>query len=567
MSSFFADPATYPHNRENLFLGLSQSTGKEVGIALERHALTIAGSGAGKGATLLIPNAAEWRHNLLVVDPKGEVASAVWGEREVRGQSVHVLDPFKAADVPDHVRATFNPLAAIDPEGITAREDIEAIADGLVTRSDPKHEEWYAGAVSLLAGLIAFAIETAPPALRSFTGVRTLLLQPNDALYATAQAMTESTAFGGLAREAGIILMTACESEKGMEKDFLGAARRYTKWLDSTPIAECLASSSFDLADLKSSPMSVFLVLPPQYLQTHAAFLRLFVRTAMEAMMRDGAKVNRRCLFMLDEFASLGRLDAVSKGMGLMRGYGLHLWPFLQDLGQLQSLYGREVAETFFGNADAAIFFGNTDPLTLRYVSQRIGAFRPDEVQDAPPRKRTYAGWRDGWRGGADKGRERLAVAHDNAKLAYDHAMRVAGRPRLAPDEVARVVGKRAGDKVARSAIVFAAGGEVLNLALDPYFDHELPYEQSVRARVWMNKVQESSDRWMRFWSSKHMFWFWPLLAIALFWWTGRGFPPLSLLAVACAFAIPSTLIARLLVAPLFRAFDTFWHRLWNNRV
>lgn len=48
--------------------------------------------------------------------------------------------------------------------------------------------------------------------------------------------------------------------------------------MDSPPVAAALASSSFVLSSLKTGNASVFLVLPPKYLETHAAFLRLFVR-------------------------------------------------------------------------------------------------------------------------------------------------------------------------------------------------------------------------------------------------------------------------------------------------
>ena len=55
-------------------------------------------------------------------------------------------------------------------------------------------------------------------------------------------------------------------------------------------------------------------------------------------------RVGAPALFLLDEFAALGRLEAVERAMGLMAGYGLQLWPILQDMGQLKDLYG-EMAE------------------------------------------------------------------------------------------------------------------------------------------------------------------------------------------------------------------------------
>lgn len=498
MSTFLADPQGYPYRAGGLFLGLD-AKGREIGVSTDRHAITIAGSRSGKGACLLIPNALRWPHNLLVVDPKGEVAAASWEAREALGQSVHVLDPFKVADVPDRLRASLNPLAAIDPQSLTAREDIQVIADGLVKRSDPKHEEWYAGAVGLLAGLMAYAVETAPPDMRSFAGVRALLLQPSQDLYATAQQMLACTAFGGLAREAGVMLMTACESEKGMEKDFLGAARRATSWMDSPPIAAALASSSFDLSALKTGTASVFLVLPPQYLDTHGAFLRLFVRTAMSAMMHDGAKVNRRCLFLLDEFAALGRLDVVAKGMGLMAGYGLHLWPFLQDIGQLKALYGHDVTETFFGNSDAEIFFGMKDLATLDYVSRRIGPLQPHEIRDAPiagslvnPITGATIG---AMMGQSRKGSTRAmgaavgglvgmmgAAAHDETMRAHNAEMAVyqkeamkVGKPRYSHEEIQAATGKGDAEQVARGMFAFVKAGDVLHLRLAPYFIERPP--------------------------------------------------------------------------------------------
>ena len=559
--SIFTDTKKYPYSPDSLFLGLD-ADGKEVGISTDRHAITIAGSGAGKGACLLIPNALEWPENLLVVDPKGEVASKAHRHRKSWGQKVYVIDPFKVADVPDHLRASFNPIAAIDTDSPTAREDMEVIADGLVKRSDPKHEEWYDGAASLLAGLIAYVVETAPPEHRSLAGVRSILQQPNEALYADAQAMLNASAFGGLARETGILLMTAIEADKGMEKDFLGAARRYTKWMDSPPVAEVLASSSFDLSELKTGECSLFLVLPPEYLDTHAAFLRLFVRSAIAAMMKGGAKIDRRCLFMLDEFAALGRLDVVAKGMGLMRGYGLHLWPFLQDIGQLQTIYTREGAETFFGNADAAIFFGNSDPLTLRHISQRIGNWTPNEISEAPPKKRAYSAVMDGWRG-KERGQERLAVNYDNERAAHDHAMRIAGRPRMGADEVARVVGKGNGELVAGAALVFAKSGDVLKIAPLPYFDNKLPYDQSVKGRLQNARDERSGQKMLAFLGS------WKLVAITVaffvgidLWTHGEGVATAAVFGGILGFIM---MVASRFLRPAFLAIDRRYKRGLNK--
>ena len=483
MTGFLTSPAAYPYRTGSLFLGLDPATNAPVGISTERHAITVAGSRSGKGVALLIPNALRWPDNLLVIDPKGEIANATWQAREALGQQVAILDPFNSAkDVPDRLRATFNPLAEIDPASPVAGDEIRVIADGLVKRHKAEDGDWYDGAVRILAGVLAFVMESAPPAQRTFAAMRSVLLQPDEVkddagnlvggLYHDAQMMQGCAAFGGLAKGAGVSIMTALTSDKGQEKTHLGMAREATVWMDQPLIASTLAASSFDLRDLKAGNLSLFLVLPPKYLDDYSAFLRLFVRAAINAMMDDDAANPRRCLFLLDEFYSLGKLDVVAKSAGLMGGYGLHLWPFMQDLGQLRALYGNHMADTFFSNADAAVFFGNSDRATLQYVSGWVGNLSATEVVAAPPERRAYSSWKDATLFKTEEQeREILRAKQDNEHNRYLHAMRLEGKPRLTPEQVAALVGKKDGDKVARSAIVFAKGGDVLNVRLQPYFE------------------------------------------------------------------------------------------------
>ena len=68
------------------------------------------------------------------------------------------------------------------------------------------------------------------------------------------------------------------------------------------------------------------------------------------AVQRPVERLKAPALLSLDEFAALGRLEAVERAMGLMAGYGLQLWPILQDMSQLRDLYGAR-ASTFIANA------------------------------------------------------------------------------------------------------------------------------------------------------------------------------------------------------------------------
>lgn len=153
----------------------------------------------------------------------------------------------------------------------------------------------------------------------------------------------------------------------------LSSAQRHTHFLDSPRMAAVMDRSDFRFADLKSGVASVFLVLPPDRLDAYSRWLRLMVAQALTEMARSTAKPASPVLFLLDEFAALGRLEAVERAFGLMAGYGVQLWPILQDLHQLKSLY-RDRWGTFLSNAGLVQVFNVADVDTAEWVSKSLGA-------------------------------------------------------------------------------------------------------------------------------------------------------------------------------------------------
>jgi type IV secretion system protein VirD4 len=158
----------------------------------------------------------------------------------------------------------------------------------------------------------------------------------------------------------------------------LSSAQRHTHFLDSARINLTMASSDFRFADLKQTKATVFLVLPPERLDAYSRWLRLMVAQAIHDLARAPARSPASgpaapVLFLLDEFAALGRLEPVERAFGLMAGYGLQLWPILQDMHQLWSAYGKS-AGTFVSNAGLVQIFNVADVETASWVSKSIGA-------------------------------------------------------------------------------------------------------------------------------------------------------------------------------------------------
>lgn len=486
MAYKFTDAGRYPYEPGGFFLGVDDE-GREVGIKTDRHLFTAAGARSGKGAALIVPNLKRWPGSCVVVDPKGENATITAGDRAAMGQSVGVVDPYeKAKGDAAGLRCSINPLDLLDPESLTFRADLEKLADGLVRTFDPKHEDWAETARRMIAGTADAIMATEPRENWTLLSVRAVFVLGPDDLKPVAQRMAALETATGLAQEAGGLFLTKLANGDSLDAQAFSKAGKELGWIGDKAFRPVLNGElpPFDLRTLKDGTGSLYLCIPPDKLRVRGQFLRLFVTMGLHVMATELADHDRKkgeCLFLLDEFHSLGRLQEVVTASGQMPGYGVHLWPFLQDLGQLEGLYGDNEMHTFFANADAHIFFGNSDAATLDHVSQRIGDVTPDEIGPAPamggggnmmammtPQRR---------RGRVDAVGITLGMmqATDHAfasarQAAYRQKEMMVGKPRVAPDQVRELAAKHDGDAVARSMIVFAKGRDVLKIRLAPYF-------------------------------------------------------------------------------------------------
>lgn len=366
------DKSAFAYRDGMIFLGAS-ADGALLGLDDNRHCLTVAGSRAGKGVSVIVPNLCLYPGSALVIDPKGENAALTAARRgagspycEGLGQAVHILDPFDT--VPQHPKASFNPLSVFDLEQAEnydlAIDDAALIADALVTPGGDRDSHWDESARSVLEMLILHVLTTQPPESCTLPRVRQLLMS-GDFL----ERMQENQAFDGLIAGAAGALLVMGKEERG---SILSTARRNTKFLESPAMQRVLEGNDFDLGDLKRRPMTLYLCLPASRLHTHARWLRLIIGLALALMEREPARPALPVLFLMDEFAALGKMEVIETAAGLMAGYGVKLWPILQDLTQLKRHY-RESWETFLGNAGLHQFFGNTDLTTLEHISKRLG--------------------------------------------------------------------------------------------------------------------------------------------------------------------------------------------------
>lgn len=351
---------------EGLIVGRAQR-GWLMRYAGPAHLLTLAPTRSGKGVGSIIPNLLTANRSVICIDPKGENARITARARSAIGP-VRVLDPFEITGLP---AAALNPMARLDPHALDLAEDSALIADTLV--HDPPGQvgeaHWNEEAKALIAGIIMHVVTGDLIGTASLGRVREILTAAPKDFHGHLLAMQRSAAAGGLvARAANRHLGKSDREATGV----LSSAQRHTHFLDSPRMARVLSCSDFAFADLKRDVATIFLVLPPERLATHARWLRLIVGQAIHELARAPREGDGSVLFLLDEFAALGRLEPIERAFALMAGYGLQLWAILQDLHQLKGLYG-ESAGTFVSNAGAIQVFNVADIDTASWVSRMLG--------------------------------------------------------------------------------------------------------------------------------------------------------------------------------------------------
>src|SRR5258708_5603796 len=416
----------------------------------EGHLLTVAPTRAGKGVSTVIPNLLDHPGSVLVTDPKGENYAVTNAWRRSHGNVVMAFDPFGVV-VDEGERRSYNPVALIDTKRDDAVDDASLLAEMLVLTEGrgalyPDQAFWNDEARALLTGLILHAAASTDPTKRTLIHVRELLTLPPDGFANLLRDMQASQAAQHLvARAATRHLQKADRERSGV----VSTAQSHTHFLDSPTMGRVLdeADSKADLTALKSGTASAYLILPSDRLHTYLPWLRLMIACALREMARTPGPPQARVLFLLDEFAHLGRMQPVERAIGLAAAVGVSFWLIVQDLAQLRRTYAEDWP-TVLANAEVLQAFGINDWDTAEYLSRMTGEATVSVESEQASR-------------GVSQGR------HGQPQLGASRTRAETGRHLLFPDEVRRLPRER--------ELLFVNGGaplvvERLNYLRDPEF-------------------------------------------------------------------------------------------------
>ena len=344
------------------------------------HLMTFAPTGKGKGRNVIIPTLCQYPGTVLVIDPKGEAAAITARQRRKFGE-VCIVDPFHLVT---ETPACFNPLDIFHllPGGVAEKAVMltQLLHAGYKGFSNDPY--WDQRADALIAGLLAHILADLPPEQKNLVYLRQLLA--NDEVDGHLALLLDTRKEINRFAYEEIVQYLQIPADR-TRPSVLSTAQQHTFIFGDEAVARSVAGdTTFDLEGfMQGVPMTIFLIIPPAKLKSHAVLLRLWVATLISLTLERKHLPEIPTLFMLDEAAQLGSLDSLRTATTLVRGYGMRVWSFWQDLSQLRRLYPQDW-ETMINNADAVQVFGLTTYLMAQQLTGIIGNMPPEELLGLP---------------------------------------------------------------------------------------------------------------------------------------------------------------------------------------
>ncbi|TDE08054.1 type IV secretory system conjugative DNA transfer family protein [Dyadobacter psychrotolerans] len=336
------------------------------------HMLCVGGSGQGKGISVILPallsdGFSNAGISTVVLDPKGENAAVCVPHLRQAGYDVHVINPFQIPQIRDLGNSRFNPFDLIEPH--EAKKMCDVLAYSLHNRQTSGDNSFFDNKCrNYLSLYMRYALHTGNG---NFDYVYQKLQLPGKKReeFLALMAGGDDT-FSG-AQEAENIFTSLTSQSAKTEENIFGTILEAINILGDDALRNSLSTSDFDLRTIAQKPTAIFICIKHDELRYYAPWVRMFTDFLLKTLTTY-YNPNRKVLVLLDEFAQLGYVNEFKNSPAVLRGYNVTLWPIVQELGQLQSIY-KDAWETFISNAAVKHWLGGSmDNTTADYIAKRM---------------------------------------------------------------------------------------------------------------------------------------------------------------------------------------------------
>ncbi|WJR67087.1 type IV secretory system conjugative DNA transfer family protein [Neorhizobium sp. CSC1952] len=412
------------HDPRSILLGTFSDEGQTTPAGFvhwdgDGHLLTVAPTRSGKGKTTIIPNLLRYQGSCVVLDPKGELFEATSQWRSTLGPVYRIAPLDEGSGKPVH---RFDPVSRVRKEA-----DARSIAQQMFPR-DPKSPAFFADdAVGIMTGFIMFVRYKAPPHRQTLATVCQMAMLKGPSLINVAKQMAGFPP----SADAGRAILEK-DAQRGLKVLQDTLTSKLYEWKDGD-IQRSVSGSDISFESLKDRPATVYIEIPFDMMQTFSGWLRVVLKTALDAMLTNPRIPDIPVLFVLDEFLNIGAFPEYRDAIRTHAGAGIRLWFFLQDIHSIEEHYPGNSWRPFL-NCAVKQFFGINDDETAKMVGGYLG-HRTHAIRTTTASTNVSShlgGWHDD--------------ASTNTGFSMTEGIQFLGRPLLTSDEVRDLLGGWKGD-------------------------------------------------------------------------------------------------------------------------
>ncbi|HKH46226.1 MAG TPA: type IV secretory system conjugative DNA transfer family protein [Thermoanaerobaculia bacterium] len=325
----------------------------------------VAPTGSGKTSRYVIPNVLQVQGSVVVTDPSGEIFARTSGHLQERGFAIQVLAP---ADLSRSVR--FNPLSFWQtPQEL--RQLATTLGLNIAGRSSDPF--WSTAAINLLGlGLAALSqVED-----RTFVNLGNLrwLLNHLGSPGATGMHTFMARYLEHQNPQMFSEYLAFCAQDQRVLGSIVSTARAAMDLWSDADICRLTATNSLDLSRLRKRPTAIYVIVPEHQIRYFGLLVNLFYSACFAECLKSGSPDDLPVFFFLDEFGNLGYVNNFASIITTLRKRRCSISLILQELSQLEAVYGREEARTIFsGGCGNKLFFSGLDVETTSYIERVLG--------------------------------------------------------------------------------------------------------------------------------------------------------------------------------------------------
>ena len=347
----------------------------------EYHSLVIGATGSGKTQGIIHPmvhSLSKARESMIITDPKGEIYEGNAEMLRRRGYQILILnfrDPqngnaWNPMTMPYKLYRSGNHDKAIELLDDLA---LNILYDDSNKNADPF---WEKTSADYFSGVALGLFEDAKEDEININSI-SLATTVGEEKFGGSTYIKEYFAAKDQASAAAVNASSTIMAPNETKGSILSVFKQKVKLFASRDnLSEMLSHSDIDLESIGEKPTAVFIVIQDEKKTYHSLvtiLLKQIYETLISTAQKHGGQLPIRTNFLLDEFANMPPLKDVTTMITAARSRKIRFTMIIQNFAQLDSVYGKDDAETIRGNCGNIIYLITTELKALEEISKMCG--------------------------------------------------------------------------------------------------------------------------------------------------------------------------------------------------